>query len=402
QERMFLFNFNNGDPNRPSFFEMFAQHQMMPSFKPALKYIFTVLSQRNPRLSVIVKYHDEFFYSLLLLLEYHYLKYYEASFSENFYNLKRSIKVSKTGDPLLLRLWDPSKAALSEQSTASAPRSNENTVKQLNKQSLLSIMSKAPKDKESKPITMRDKRMSILFLVFLPYLKAKLDELYKRESDPINTLGLLDNEASQHPFIKTLRKLFLKVYPVISATYEASFFIYQLLYLYEYTDFYTPFLHFQRIVLKRLTHQDIENHANAVSARRNERIAYVRNWPYVFTPVVKVLDSILDYSKFILPASVFLFKSLEWWYSENRQSTPSLPVPPPPSIPKRAPDGLAIPADKSLCPLCLKERTNPTICGSGFVFCYPCIFGFVQQHGKCPITFIPSSTESLRKIYETT
>lgn len=74
---MFMFNFDNGhDPNRPSFFEMLNQHQMMPSFKPALKYIFTVLSQRNPKFRYIVNYYDECFYSLLLLLEYHYLKYY--------------------------------------------------------------------------------------------------------------------------------------------------------------------------------------------------------------------------------------------------------------------------------------------------------------------------------------
>ncbi|EFA82231.1 RING zinc finger-containing protein [Heterostelium album PN500] len=387
---MFLFNFNNGDPNRPSFFEMFAQHQMMPSFKPALKYIFTVLSQRNSKFEIIVKYHDEFFYSMLLLLEYHYLKYYEGSFSENFYNLKRSVKVSKKNEPILQRLWDPSTADLqTNQTPAPTPKKDESTVKQLRRQTLLNLISKGSKEKETKPMTAKDQRISILYLVILPYIKTKLDEFYKKESDPINSLGLLNED---------------NIYPTISALYEASFFIYQLLYLYEYTDFYTPFLHLQRIVLKRLTHQDIENHSNAVTTRRNERLAIVRNWPlpYIVTPIVKILDSILDYTKFILPASVFLFKSLEWWYSENRASPPSLPVPPPPSQPKRAPNGLAIPDDKTQCPLCLKERTNPTICGSGFVFCYPCIFSYVQQHQKCPITFIPATTEHLRKIYETT
>jgi hypothetical protein len=37
-----LFNFNPADVNRPSFFEMFLETQMMPSLKPALKYIFSV------------------------------------------------------------------------------------------------------------------------------------------------------------------------------------------------------------------------------------------------------------------------------------------------------------------------------------------------------------------------
>lgn len=39
---MFMCNFGNGDPTRPSFFEMMAQQQMMPTFKPALNYVFSV------------------------------------------------------------------------------------------------------------------------------------------------------------------------------------------------------------------------------------------------------------------------------------------------------------------------------------------------------------------------
>ena len=41
--KMFMYNFSGGgDSSRPSFFEMMAQQQMMPTFKPALKYIFSV------------------------------------------------------------------------------------------------------------------------------------------------------------------------------------------------------------------------------------------------------------------------------------------------------------------------------------------------------------------------
>eukprot|EP01133_Synstelium_polycarpum_P018137 gene18137-21678_t len=349
---------------------MFAQHQMMPTFKPAMKYIFT----RNSKFEFVVKYHDEFFYSLLLLLEYHYLKYYEGSFSENFYNLKRELfQSSRKTVPLLKRLWNPQLQADVD-------------------------------DKEYKKglETIQRRRTGNSMMYNLTNEETPDNAIKLRHKHPINALGLLD-ESPQHPFIKVLRKIFLKLYPIISATYESSFFIYQLLYLYEYTDYYTPFLHMQKIILKRLTHEDINSHTEAVKTRRNERINMVRNWPmpYLLTPIVKVLDSVLDYSKFILPASVFLFKSLEWWYSENRSSPPSLPIPPPPSPPKRAPNGLIPPADKSVCALCVRERTNPAICGSGFVFCYPCIHKYVQQHGKCPITFLPTGVEQLRKIYET-
>ncbi|KYQ89925.1 RING zinc finger-containing protein [Tieghemostelium lacteum] len=413
---MFLFNLSNGDPNRPSFFEMFAQFQMMPSFKPALKYIFTVLSQRNSKFLYIVKYYDECFYSMLLLLEYHYLKYYEGSFSENFYNLKRVKSEDKKGTTLdiVKRLLNPVGVDAEGLSKSELLRKSIMMMRK-SKQTLMTSNSEA--------ITNRDRKISLIFLVLIPYIKTKLDDLYRRESDPLNELGIhqddqqppLLDEHHQQPIwnrlkkhvvvlklLRSFRKFFLQVYPFLSGFYESLFFLYQLLYLYEYTNFYTPFLHTQKINLKRLTHQDTDNHNQLIANRRNDRINMVRNWPmpYLFIPLVKVLDSILDYSKFILPASVFLFKSLEWWYSENRQSAPTLPVIPPPLPPKQAKDGMDIPDDKSLCPICREKRTNATICGSGFVYCYRCIHQYVSQYSRCPITFLPANIEGLRKIYE--
>jgi peroxin-12 len=71
-----LYNFNPADASRPSFFEMFIQTQMMPSLKPAIKYMFSILSQRIPILNWCLKYMDELFYGALFIMEKHYLKYY--------------------------------------------------------------------------------------------------------------------------------------------------------------------------------------------------------------------------------------------------------------------------------------------------------------------------------------
>lgn len=46
-------------------------------------------------------------------------------------------------------------------------------------------------------------------------------------------------------------------------------------------------------------------------------------------------STMLDYSKYILPTGIFLFKFLEWWYSENQNLvTQQQPIPPPPEPPK--------------------------------------------------------------------
>ncbi|CAI5972482.1 unnamed protein product [Closterium sp. NIES-65] len=128
-------------------------------------------------------------------------------------------------------------------------------------------------------------------------------------------------------------------------------------------------------------------------------------------------------------AAVFVFKMAEWWYQTGKQklsafgchmaewwyqtgeqklSAPTVyPPPPPPPPPKAsafspkyvlrvhgstmivAPAGIPlpadapcipVPADRSLCPLCLCRRTNPTApATSGFIFCYPCIFAYVDK-----------------------
>jgi peroxin-12 len=39
---------------------------------------------------------------------------------------------------------------------------------------------------------------------------------------------------------------------------------------------------------------------------------------------------------------------------------------------------------------------------SGYAFCYPCIFTHVQQHGRCPVTHIPATVDSIRRLYQST
>lgn len=42
--------------------------------------------------------------------------------------------------------------------------------------------------------------------------------------------------------------------------------------------------------------------------------------------------------------------------------------------------GIPLPADRTLCPLCLQQRANPSVMAvSGFVFCYTCIFKYASQ-----------------------
>jgi len=344
----------------------------MPSLKPAMRYLFEILSQRHPWLEPAFVYNDEMFAMFVLAIEYSFLKKHDASFAENFYGLKREKHVPGRKGP------------------GASPTNNGNSS-----------------------LENAQRRSSLFFLVVVPYLKSKLDALYSQLEGPVTPMGRLfartdtgHNESARTSSAgTTFRRMFTRVYPFVHAAYEGSLFLYQLLYLLEYTPFYTPWLNIQRLRIRRLTRTDMERiaHSESELRRRAEtaRSQGGRSLTGLLTRVAPAFHRAVDYTKYALVASVIVFRVLEWWYAAE-QSTPmrSMPIPPPPDPPKPAAQGLRMPRDRRICPICERIRTNSTVASSGLVFCYPCIYRYVQEHNKCPVTFQPCSLDQLRKLYE--
>lgn len=96
---------------------------------------------------------------------------------------------------------------------------------------------------------------------------------------------------------------------------------------------------------------------------------------------------------------------LEWWYLSGEErlaaNQKQTPPPPPPAPPLPHPEGVALPSDPSICPLCLTKRTNPAMAVvSGYVFCYPCLFNYVGRVGCCPVTRNPMTVAQMRRLYQ--
>eukprot|EP01018_Ginkgo_biloba_P021346 Gb_06724 [translate_table: standard] len=94
---------------------------------------------------------------------------------------------------------------------------------------------------------------------------------------------------------------------------------------------------------------------------------------------------------------------MEWWYqsAEERIAAPTVyPPPPPPPPPKVAEEGIPLPLDRTLCPLCSQKRINPTLVAvSGFVFCYPCIHKYISQYKRCPVTLMPATVDQIQRLF---
>lgn len=168
----------------------------------------------------------------------------------------------------------------------------------------------------------------------------------------------------------------------------------------------------------------------------------LRSSPFIFFEALK----------YALPASIFFFKFLEWWYSPDnarrrgRGGTSGsggpggleggLKLDPPktllphirgilsnkssdykePYIPrtKLAPkfdeemeaesDQLQQSTKDSLlhnsCPLCgATPMNNPSALPSGYVFCYTCAFSYLEENKRCPITLQSvEGPEELRRV----
>eukprot|EP00850_Spirogloea_muscicola_P002073 SM000008S22162 [mRNA] locus=s8:169171:172336:+ [translate_table: standard] len=395
-----------GDGSRPTFFEAAAADHLPASLRAAVLYCLGVLAQRRPALHRVLDRSDEAFALLMLLLEGHSLRTSDASFSEALYGLRRApaevVAAAEAG---------PATTAKEQADDGKAAAATHG-------------------------LTRRQRLLSLFFLVGLPYMKSKMQSAYASRQAAVLRARLWEREegaaedgeddidgdaaraaaeaagvpSASAPAIEWLKhglgNAAAAAYPAVHVLYEGVSFAYQLLYLLDATGFYSFSLHCLQLKLRRASGQELMDATKIVNERRKRELYHLRGPPVLQRVQRGLLGAVyttLDYAQTSLIAAVFLFKMVEWWYqsAEQRLATPAVyPPPPPPPPPKEAEGGLSPPSDRRLCPLCLQSRTNPAmVATSGFVFCYPCIFSYVQQYKRCPVTLIPSSVDNIRRLY---
>ncbi|KAK9810536.1 hypothetical protein WJX72_012327 [[Myrmecia] bisecta] len=360
---------------RPTFFELVAAERMLPSLKAATIYSLSVFAQRRPFLHKLLDREDEVFAAISWALDRSSLATGSGTFAESLYGMRR--------------------AALRGSSSST-----------------------------TRPTLSRTQQhATLLLLVAVPYIKAKLDRLYnqyRRQSEgPLGlTLRMQQQPEQQVPEGRSalaaggrrlLLSIFLRVYPWAHAAQEGLRFAYQLLYLLDSTPYYSPLLHLLGQQVVRVSGQELVEAERQKQRQRRQQLQGIRQSSGPLIRWVKkawTRSSFLfaDHTRNALILSVFAFKLLEWWYTsaeEKLASNKALPPPPPPRAPLPVPGGCALPEDPSICPICRQKRTNPAmVVVSGYAFCYPCIFRYVSQHARCPVTHFPAGEEHIRRLYQ--
>ncbi|CBQ67699.1 related to Peroxisome assembly protein 12 [Sporisorium reilianum SRZ2] len=414
---------SSADPFHPSFFELAAQSQLQELIKPAVRYVLAVLAQRNPRyLLRVVNSFDEVYALAMAGIETHYLRVWGSSFAENFYGLRRRKR------PGLSR----SAGAATSVSMARSERLGQ-----------------------------REIRLSLLFLVALPYVGAKLEDVWERNGGGLsNSAGLFDDDPSSTaagrfndtavPLREKLQKgameAFKTAFPYAKTAWQLWLLTYNVCYLFDKTPYWRPWFGAMRIDVRRVGPND----GPRKPLLPHKMPSLVRQPAKFFATVLRLAPGTLfEALKYGLPASIFFFKFLEWWYgadnprrrrpnpSSSTEEPPAALDPPAPLLPDLANGLLApnTPADTppytpphifalssslldsphakpalldtkrklvhNSCPLCgALPINNPAVLPSGYVFCYTCAFEFVERHGRCPVTSVdvPERKDALRKV----
>ncbi|XP_044312108.1 peroxisome assembly protein 12 isoform X2 [Varanus komodoensis] len=342
--------------DRPSIFEVVAQDSLMSAVRPALQHVAKVLAESNPgRYGFLWRWFDEIYAFVDLLLQQSYLSSCSASFPENIYGLKRVV-LRGGGAKRPGRL-----------ATAGLPR--------------------------------RQHWKSLCLLVFVPYLRTKLEKLVSRLQE--------EEDYSIHPprsCWKRFYRAFLAAYPFVNLAWEGWFLAQQLCYILGGAQHHSPLLKLAGVQLVRLTGADMQAFEDKLAAARTAPQASGSVTERVWLALRKAWHGLAFSLSTGLSMSVFFLQFLEWWYSSENQeaikSLTALPPPPPPLHLDLGADAHLLPRLRTVCPLCRKIRSNDTaLSTSGFVYCYRCAYNHVKRHQRCPVTGYATELQHLVKLY---
>lgn len=400
------------DESKPSLFELLSEQQLGSLIPPSLRYLLAVATHRHPRyLLRILNSFDELYALLSLFVERYYLRVYGGGFTENFYGLKRERVLRVKGGEV-------------KRAQLGAPHEVRETLKLRDNDvwKNLAVMVALPYIK---------RKLDESYEVHAAGVNM-LGQAYRdREQYP--------SDGTVRQRIMWLYKWFLrKIYPSVNAAYYFSLLTFNLAYLFDGSKYHSPFLWLVGTRMRRLNEADGRAIALATQPPPAEPRPGARpgQTNSIFNPRLvtqSVSNRLLSSLKILLPTSIFALKFLEWWHASDfarqlsRKANEGLELPPPTisglqshARPKSTPSSHSKEKEKPslqratsqspnppistltnlpiltvsqpsydssseeesntapLCPICHSMIQTPTAAQTGFVYCYTCIYKWVD------------------------
>lgn len=348
----------------PTIFEIISSNELEQLLSPSLRYIIVHYAQKYPAyLLKLAMRFDELNLFFRGLIELHYLKKWNSSFTENFYGLKRQTL-------------------------------NRINIRDTNHKIFEIVETK-------KRLSNFQIYASLLNLVGGAYVHEKLDVIYDKLYGKI-----LLKTLKPTTFSNKVKYYFVKIYPYLLSVIKLLNVIFQILYLSGKTKSPSFIDYLLKIEYSRLSQFDYDLHdkyakppgdtTSKNSSSRTRPPSFGQHITRMMSVYYQPLKSLVTkLSTTIFPLAIFLLKFLEWWnssefaskISKTQQNQLDKDIPPPTT--HHSQSGKITTSED--CPICKTPITNPAIIETGYVFCYPCIMRYLmesdpQKGGRCPIT----------------
>ncbi|PGH03315.1 hypothetical protein AJ79_07393 [Helicocarpus griseus UAMH5409] len=423
---------NDFDDFKPSLFEILSEQQLSALLTPSLRYLLAIATHRHPRyLLRALNSFDELYALLSLLVERYYLRTFGGSFTENFYSLKRErVLATKNGEIPRAQLG------------AAAPVRETLKLRSSDVWKNLAVMVGIPYLKRK-----LDEGYDIHAAPHAALAAGGVGggPRYNPDDD-------LPHNPTVRQRLMYYYKWFLRnVYPSLNAAYYFSILAFNLAYLFDNTKYSSPFLWLIGTRIRRLGPADFAAIEQATTAQTPKTAANRPGSSRLsMLSPQNIYPHLLSSLKILLPTSIFALKFLEWWHASDfsrqlaRKATEALDLPAPvvsgmlsptaatasallaakeaqkattstsekptqpqtskrPNPPISATSYLPIftvplpPVDPAVsdasaaqapCPICLNPLNNPTACQTGYVFCYSCIFRWINGEHERQVDFM--------------
>ncbi|KAF2217305.1 hypothetical protein CERZMDRAFT_31842 [Cercospora zeae-maydis SCOH1-5] len=422
------------DDQKPSLFEILSENELNSLIPPSLRYLLAVATHRNPRyLLRILNNFDELYALLSLALERFYLRNYGGGFTENFYGLKRErVLRIKGGESTRARLGAPKEVRETLQLRDGDVWKNLAVMvgipyikRKLDESydihaSGINMLGPAYRDRERYPAEgkLKDKIMWV-YKWFLRKCYPSVNAVYYFSLLAFNLAYLFDGTKYHSPFMWIIGSRIRRLNDADSKAIAMA----------------------------------LEPKAAPPPARPGQTTSLFS--PRMMSRVLQ--PKVVTALKLLLPTSIFALKFLEWWHNSDfarqlsKKANEGLELPPPsvsglPSAARaaakkseetekkaefadekgerparssslRRDSGLEGPpisatsmlpiltvpppltADEegenvtALCPICVQAIQTPTAAQTGYVYCYTCIFKWVDGSHPRQEAFLEGSGE---------
>lgn len=358
------------DSETPTLFELISANQLESLLSPSLRYILVHYAQRYPGyLLKVTNNFDELNLALRTFIEWYFFKYWQGSFTENFYGLKR---VSQT--PL------------------SDPKYSSNKLAQLAPSMI----------EERRKLSKYQMWVSIFEITGVSYISEKCNYTYEVLYSKYITGQLNEKAASTEAERRKiwLKRKFVEVYPYVQSIWRAGNLITTLLYLSGNSKSASLLTFLFKINFSRLSQYDYQKNEPPLPKLKDHlpnRVAppsFLENLislsRMVTRPSWKAVRFVLGT---FFPLAIFTLKFLEWWnnsdfaqkVAKSQGNSLEGSIPTPATLDKfKAIKSKTkkIYKSGSTCPLCKEEILNPAIIETGYVFCYTCIYNYLIESHK--------------------